>query len=37
VATGPDWGARTGGDTLRWAGDFQTPYYVAPNEAFDAR
>ena len=37
VTTGPDWGARTGGDTLRWAGDFQTPYYVAPNEAFDAR
>src|SRR5262249_2217284 len=37
VATGPDWTARTGGPLLPWAGDFKTPYYIAPNEAFDAR
>lgn len=37
VTSGPDWVARPGGKNLPWAGDFKTPYYVAPNEAFDAR
>ena len=37
VTSGPDWAARPGGKNLLWAGDFKTPYYVAPNEAFDAR
>jgi alpha-L-rhamnosidase len=37
VTTGPGWTARSGGSLLPWAGDFKTPYYIAPNEAFDAR
>jgi alpha-L-rhamnosidase len=37
VTTGSGWTARTGGSWLPWAGDFKTPFYVAPNEAFDAR
>jgi len=37
VTSGPEWTARTGGKLLPWAGDLKTPYYVAPNEAYDAR
>lgn len=37
VTSRPNWRARTGGRLLPWKGDFSTPYYVAPNEAWDAR
>lgn len=37
ITTGSGWTARSGGSLLPWAGDFKTPYYIAPNEAFDAR
>jgi alpha-L-rhamnosidase len=37
VVSGPDWRARTGGKLLPWTGDLATPYYMAPNEAYDAR